>query len=369
MATAELRLYLDNQAADDDTLARFGEIRVDQAIGMASEAELHLDLSVDDDGYWDGIDDDFAQAGARLRIEIKIDDADFVPLIDGTIVGQRFELSAEAEASAMTLVVQDDSLLLNRDETVQLFEDKRADEIATELFEDAGLDTDVDEMPDPGAALTRYTVQRGTAMALLKELARQHGANVYVVPGSEAGTSIGVFKYPSWSQSDLPELLLLGPERNVASFRVDLDATRPLTATAYSVSATDKTIIGSTLDTPDVEALGDEPVHDVLAPAATLLTRTREEQSDLDEAVYAAVNVSSFAYSASGEVVVDDYAGVLQPHNTVSVAGIGDTLSGDYLISRVTHIMSDGGYRQQFELKRNARSSAAGGGGLLGGLL
>lgn len=370
MATAEYRMYLDNEAADEDTLSLFGEIRVDQAIGMAAEAELHLDLTVNDEGYWDLMEEGFTQPGARVRVEVKVgEEGEYVPLIEGTVVGQRFHLSAEPESSEMVLIVQDDSVLLNQDETVELFEDKRADEIAEKLFDDFGLDADVDAMPDAGSALPRFTVQRGTAMELLKELARNHGAHVYVRPGDEPGVSVGVFKYPSWEPSDLPELLLLGEERNVASFRAEFDATRPLTATAYSVTAADKTIIGSTLDTPDVETLGDEAAHDVVVPAHTLLARGREEQSDLDEAVFAAVNVSSFAYSAAGEVSADIYEGVLLPYQIVTVAGVGATLSGDYLISHVTHVLSDEGYTQQFELKRNARSGASGGaGGLIGGL-
>lgn len=373
MPTAEYRVYLDNEAADEETLGYFGEIRVDQAIGMATEAELHLDLTVDDEGYWDLMEEGFAQPGARVRIEVKVaeEDAegDYVPLIEGTIVGQRFELSAEPESSEMVLVVQDDSLLLNQDETVELFEDKRADEIAEQLFDDFGLDAEVDDMPDAGSALPRFTVQRGTAMELLKELARNHGAHVYVKPGEEPGSSVGVFAYPSWDPSELPELLLLGEERNVASFRAEFDATRPLVATAYSVTAADKSIIGSTLDTPDVETLGDEGAHDVVTAAHTLLASAREEQSDLDEAVFAAVNVSSFAYSASGEVSADTYEGVLLPYHIVTVVGAGPVLSGDYLISRVTHTLSDEGYTQQFELKRNARSGGGGAGGLLGGIL
>lgn len=376
MATSEFRLYLDNTEADDETLARFGEIRVDQAIGMATEAELHMDLIVDEDGYWDGMEEDFAQPDARVRVEIKVgDDGDFVPLIDGPVVANRFELGAGPQESKLVIVVQDDSALLNRDETVTLFEGKRADEIASQLFEEAGLDPDVDEMPDAGAALARCTVQRGTAMQLLKELARRHGAFVYVKPGDKPVgennefKSVGVFKYPSWEPGDLPELLLLGPERNVARFSAELDAARPLTASAYSVSATAKAVVGSKLDTPDVEPLGDEAVHDVLAPARSLLARTREEQSDLDEAVKAAMNLSSFAFSANAEVAADGYAGVLQPYRVVTVAGVGIYLSGDYLISRVTHVINDEGYRQQFELKRNARSVASTSDAGLGGII
>jgi hypothetical protein len=49
---------------------------------------------------------------------------------------------------------------------------------------------------------------------------------------------------------------------------------------------------------------------------------------------------------------------------------VGGYLSGDYLISRVTHVIEDEGYRQQFELRRNARSAGSNGnGGPVGGIL
>jgi hypothetical protein len=53
----------------------------------------------------------------------------------------------------------------------------------------------------------------------------------------------------------------------------------------------------------------------------------------------------------------------------VRVAGVGGFLSGDYLISRVTHLLGDESYRQQFSLRRNARSAGANGGGLAPGSL
>jgi phage protein D len=370
MPTSEFRLYLNNNPATEEQLDLFSEIRVDQAIGMASEAELHLALTVDDEGRWSGMEDEFAQPGGRVRVEIKVGDGEFVPLIDGPIVASRFELSAEPEESKMTLVVQDDGVLLNQEQKVLVYENQRADEIASQIFSDFGLTPEVDGLPDAGAALDRFVVQRGTAMQLLKELARRHGMFIYVKPGESPGTSIGVFKRPSWEPGDLPELLLLGEERNVARFSAEFDALKPLAAAAYHVSIADKSELVSETESADVEPLGDEAAHDVVTPARSLLARTREEQSDLDEATAAAVNLSSFAYTASAEVDADTYSGVLQPYQVLTVAGVGGTLSGDYLISRVTHVIEDEGYRQQFELRRNARSAGSNGnGGPVGGIL
>jgi phage protein D len=360
MALAEYRLFLDNEPASDEQLERFGQIRVDQAIGMAAEAELHLLLEADEEGNWDGMDEDFAQPFARVRIEVGLDDGEFVPLIDGPIVAQRFELSSAPAESEMILVVQDDSVLLNQEEEIALFEDMAAHEIVEQLFDDFGLEPDVEEVPDAGSALTRAVVQRGSAMQLLRELARRHGMFAYVRPGPEAGTSIGVFRRPNLAPSELPELLLMGEDRNVEKFSAEFDALKPMKARADSVSITDKTPLTSETETPDLDPLGDEAAHDVIAPAPpTRLARTREEQSDLDEATFAAVNLSSFAYSASAELSADNYAGVLQPYVVVSVAGAGGVLSGNYLISRVTHLLDDSGYTQQVNLRRNARSAGS----------
>ena len=371
MAKAEFRIYFDNAPATAEQLARFTEIRVDQGIGVAAEAQLDLPVGTDDAGLWSGIEEDFAQPFARVRIEVKVADADFLPLIDGPVVGNRYEMKAASDQSSMTLVVHDDSVLLNRDEKVVLFEDMAPQDIVTSLFSDAGLTPDVDAAPDAGAALQRVVVQRGTSMQLLRELARRYGMFAYVRPGDAPGASVGAFKLPQFDPAELPEILLVGAQRNVASFSAEFDALRPITARAGSVSLADKTVLGSSTEAADIALLGDAAVHDIAQPALTLLTGTREEQTDLDAATAATVDLSSWAYAANGEIDVDNYAGVMQPYHLVRVRGIGGYLSGDYLIGHVTHVLNDASYRQRFSLHRNARSAggAGGGSGLPGGIV
>jgi hypothetical protein len=375
MAFAEFRVYFDTTAATSEQLDLIEEIRVDQAIGMAAEAELKIILTTDDAGAWSGMGEGFAQAFARVRVEVKLgddsDEGDFVALIDGPIVGQRFDLGSGPGESALTLVVHDDSVLLNREEAVALFEGMSADAIVQQLYSDAGLTPEVDSVPDSGAALTRFIAQRGTPMQLVRELARRHGMFAYVKPGDSPGVSTGVFQRPVLSGGELPGLLLMGTDRNIDSFSAQLDALRPLTASAGNVSITDKTALSSSATSPDLDPLGDEGVHDFLSPlSAALLARTREEQNDLDAATQAAVNLSSFAYSAMAEVDAERYNAVLAPHQVIQVAGAGSVLSGDYLISRVTHQLSHDAYTQKFTLRRNARTVGSGGlSTLFGGII
>lgn len=370
MPVSEFNIYLDNTPADEEQLDLFSQIKVDQGIGMAAEAELEIPLRVDSTGMWSVLEEDFVQAFRRIRIEIKVRDSDFVPLIDGPIIAHRYELSGSPNNSKLIVVVQDDSVLLNQDEAVEVYENKSPDEVAQQLFASFGLEADVDAVNTPSGGLDRYLVRRGTAMQFLRELARRHGMFVYVEPGAEAGSSRGIFKYPDLTPGDYPELLLIGAERNINQFNAEFDALRPLKARAGSVNAIDHSELNSEADSSDLNLLGDTAVHDIVTPGTMLLARTREESSDLDAATVAAVNHSSWAYTASAEVVADSYAAVLLPYKRVTVAGAGGYLSGDWLISHVTHTITDAGYRQSFNLRRNARSTGASGGdNPLGGIL
>lgn len=367
MPTAEFRLFLDNAPARADQAGAFAAIRVEQEIGMAAAAELEVALATDDTGAWSGFDEAYARPFARVRVEIRVGEGGFVPLIDGPVVGQRFELHAEPDASRLVIVVHDDSVLLDREEKVVVFENQPPARIVSALLEEPGLASRVSaQLPDAGAALERYIVQRGTNMQLLRVLARRYGMFVYVEPGEQPGQSVGVFESPGARDESLPEVVLLGEARNIGSFSAEFDALRPLAPKGAAVKAIDRQSISAQAGAADLPPLGEQAVHALVEAPATLLAHTREEQSDLDAATLAVANVSSWAYSARGEVDNDLYPAVLRPYRKLRVRGVGPQLSGDYLVARVSHHIDDSGYRQEFSLARNAHSAAPGGSALSG---
>jgi hypothetical protein len=58
--------------------------------------------------------------------------------------------------------------------------------------------------------------------------------------------------------------------------------------------------------------------------------------------------------TGEGEVAANYYGTILMPHNTVTIKGIGETYSGIYYVTRVTHVFGTDGYTQTFTVKRNA---------------
>ena len=86
----------------------------------------------------------------------------------------------------------------------------------------------------------------------------------------------------------------------------------------------------------------------VVRPADTGLVRS----ADLQAYAQGVADASSFAITAQGEAGPD--AGVLRPGAVVAVRGVGRLYNGLYLLTRVTHRISDDGYTQSFTAVRNA---------------
>ena len=360
MPTSQLRMHFNNAPASAEQLALVGRVKVDQAIGVATEAEVQLPVGTDDGGAWQLLEDAFTQPQARVRVEVRVGDGSFVPLIDGPVVGQRFELGAEPESSHLTLLVHDDTALLNRDDAPQVWAQQSPSDIAQQLFSAAGLAAQVDSVPLAAGSRPRQVVQRGSAMQLLRRLAREQGMFAYVEPGAQAGVSVGVFQRPTPQDDQLPGLVLLGNTRNIGSFQAHFDALRPQLPSTAQVQLGDHSVAQSQAAAASTAALGDVATHQSLAPSSTRALPGQAEQADLDAATAAGADLSAWAWQAQGEVNADGYAGVLRPYRKLAVTGVGGHLSGDWLVSRVTHDITDAGYSQQFSLARNARAAGAG---------
>jgi phage protein D len=368
MAITEYRLWFDNSPADEERLALIEEIRVDQAVDMVAEAQITIPLGRDDSGDWPGVLDDAIRPLTPVRIEVQVGDGDFVPLIEGRVVAQRFELAGGPNESQAVIVVNDESAMMNRTDRARLFEDMAPEDIAAQVFGEYGVSAETDASGVGSPSLERVVTQRGTDFGLLRRLAREANMVVYVEPGSAPGQSTGRFRrLPLDDDDGLPELVLTGAERNVNKLVLELDVLSPVAAQAEDVDAANLDVLTAEADATDHELLGENATTEDTDPGTVFATAPSGDQTVLDAAVQASADRGAFAWSGHGEISAEIYPGVLRPYRIVSVAGAGTQLSGRYLISEVSHSLKDIGYTQTFTLRRNASSSA--GGGLLGGIV
>lgn len=373
MPETQYRLFFDNQSVPARQMEAIDEIVVEQEVDMAWEARLKIPFILDAQGNWQVEEDDYMRPFCRVRIEVKIGDQPYVAIFDGSVTGFDSHMNSQPGQSTMTLIAQDDTFFLNRGEQVVSFENKQDHEVAEQLFNDFGdliASRQVDNTPASGSALTPLVVRRGTAMQLLRYLAKRQGMHAYVLPGDNPGESIGCFKsYPTASDG-LPALVLLGDERNIDELQVRYCACKPSDAAASTLRIKDKQIVSETVRRNQLELMGDETGEEESNLDLQVLPPRQGESVDLRQALTAVVEASGFSYDITGNVIEDTYPAVLSPYRVVAVRAGNTVISGDCLVVKTTHKINRGQYSQSFSLKRNARSSrfSAGQGSVPGGI-
>jgi hypothetical protein len=371
VATSEFRVYFDGTAATKDQLDQIETISVEQQIDMAWEARLEIPIRTSDDGSWTGPEQSFASAFKRIRVEIRIGDGSFVPLMDGPVVGADTRMSSQPGQSSQTVIVQDDSVYLNRNADIERFDDQADHEVARTLFSRVSQITtrQIEETPAPATSRSRSTVQRGTAMQILRELARRQGMHAYVLPGAQPGQSIGAFKSLPRQGDGLPDLILVGDDRNVADFHVAANLQQPSKVRTFALDVTDKTVTEAMSSFRNLELLGDEAALGKEQDAATRLELPGADDAvDPNRRVGGTADRDSFAFSATGSVLPECYRGVLAPYRVVRVRGVDTRLNGDYVIKRVSHRLTRSEYTQSFEFLRNAVARGQSAAGPLAGI-
>jgi hypothetical protein len=366
MPSIEYKLFFNNTAATQEQLDLVEEIVIQQDVDMAWEARLEIPICTDDSGKWSQEDSKILDDFGRVRVEVKVGKAAFVPLIDGPIVGFDSNMSSEPGQSKITVRVQDDSVLLNREEDYESFKDKTDDQVARKLFESIPEIADVktDPVPPQQTNVKPVEARRGTQMSLLRLLAKRHDMHAYVLPGGKPGKSIGNFKKFPTAGDGLPDMVLLGTDRNISRFDVKNKATTPGKTAGYTISITDKKVIRKTASFQRLDLLGKEKGFKEEKNAGVfLLPPDAVDAVDLDDAVQAKTSVSSYQFEASGSLITECYGKPLAPYRIVTATGVNGRLSGDYVIVGVIHTLNRWSYKQDFKLLRNARSAGSGGGG------
>lgn len=364
------RLYLDDKAATQDQLDQVDEIVVDQEMDRTWQARLQILMSTDDKGNWKGAHPTFVTGFARIRIEVDPGDGTFQALIDGPIIGTDTAMQSEPGQSRQTVLVHDDSVLLNRDERAHLLGKKSDDQVAKDLFDGAKehIRTTKIDTTKQGSDGTATQFQRMTDMQLLRQLAKRNGMHAYVLPGDTPGASVGVFKALKTTPEGkpvLPPLVLIGKDRNMDSFTTREDAQAPATITGQTLSVMDKSISKAKVSFRNVDILGAKAAGESVRVGATrILPPGRDGLIDVEAAVKGAAERHSYSFMASGRISTGMYPAVLSPYRVVTVKGVKEEHCGDYVIKSVNHRLTRSLYAQAFELTRNGRSAAGGGGGL-----
>jgi hypothetical protein len=373
MATIEYTIFFDNQQADQTTLDKVDEVNVVQQVDQAWEARLKIPVCVNNDGKWDGEEETWMRPYNRVRVEVKVGNAAPVALIDGPVVGFEGERSTEPGKSIVTLVVQDDTAFLNREDELAFYQTGTDSDIARDIFtkaKDIQGPIDIDPVPAQPDNPSSVVAQRGTKIQILRSLAARHRRwHAYVLPGSAAGQSVRAFKKFPVKPDGLPALFLFGPGRNLTSFNATNNNSEARDVTASTLAIKNKNIVTKTASSSDATLLGGESANKANKSKSTFrLPPGQNDSVDLDSAVQGEVDRASYSISATGSVIPFCYDSVLSPYRAVDVVLSDSPYSSTYILTRVVHNLSRSLYTQQFSAISNSTSPDIGSSFIPGGI-
>lgn len=315
-----------------------------------------------EDGQWLAADAGLFTRWAPIRVS-----ADFQTHIEeifrGYITQPKPSYPNSGGETTLSLTVQDESAALDREQMRTIWgEDAPMTDldIVGQLISPLGLTPDANSGQGQSS---RALSQDATPIVFLRERAK---ANGYDLIFAEGQVYFGPMRLEGEAQA--PIMVYAGKATNCLSLEIDDDGQRPDKVQFDHAPQQEGAETTTETLAPDVEALGQTPVADEGAalgtPSVWRVSREGDEtEEELRARAQALVNENSFRIRATGELDGSLYGHVLQSGHTVSIDGTGGRYGGLYYVDKVVHSFLPTGYRQQFELIRNAvgETQAAGG--------
>jgi len=322
----------------------------DQLAGMF---RMTVALLLRADGSWTFVDDDRFAPWGKVVITAGVAD-DPRELLAGFITHLRPEFGTGMEQCQLSVWGMDASVLMDRVDKVKDWPNKKDSDIAAEIFAAYGLVaqvTDTDLVHDEEVSTI---VQRETDIRLLKRLALRNGFESFV------DGDTGYFRPPAIDDTPQPVLAVhFGPETNVDQFSLEVNALAPANVAMFQLDHGTGEILEGSADTGEQVALGADSPSSLLGPGmepalvyiGQTVTTGAAEMTALCQGL---CDQGEWFVTGEGEVAANQYGSILLPRRTVTIKGIGETHSGVYYVTHVTHQFTADGYTQSFRVKRNA---------------
>jgi hypothetical protein len=256
-----------------------------------------------------------------------------------------------------------------------------ASDAARRIVESNGFTADVQDTDRRYARNGQTLNQRGTDLDFLKSIARENGYFFWLsLDVRVSGNSLQVDETAHFRTSPFRALgpggippsiagLALVPDgtptiragtadecaHNVSAFEVREDVERP---NAANISAVDATSLNSdrtnASDPQTALQTGGATLTDVTGLQRTLSVTSAGNAEDVRGRAAAALADAGWYLNAHASTTAHMLKGVLQPHDIVSVQGIGTRHSASFRVKKVTHVITPADHYMDIELQSNS---------------
>lgn len=328
-------------------------LEVEQDDELANMFKLRLLIRQQSDSTWSYLDDERLVAWKPVTV-IAGFESGTEELLTGYITHVKPYFDPDPALCTLEIWGMDSSVLMDQEEKLKDWPNKKDSDIAAEIFSAYGFSPEVDDTVVIHDEAMSTIIQRETDMQFLKRLALRNGFECFV-QGSR-----GLFRNPLIEDTPQPVMAVhFGGETNVSRFSIEVNALTPANVGMVQVDRANKEVndvtierslqlpLGST-DSPSLLGRGVDPGKVFIGMNAAT---GNPEMTNLCQGLF---HQAEWFVTGEGEVTSDQYGHVLQPRKPVTIKGIGETYSGVYYVTHVTHSFSSAGYKQFFKVKRNA---------------
>lgn len=290
-------------------------------------------------------------------------------LIDGIIKNQQLNPDTRPGATTITITGQDVSAAMDQEEVTAEHPAQNELVIALKLIAKyAKFGLLPMTIPPPAIdfplPLERIPVQaKSTDLAYLRLLARRYGYVFYIKSGPVPGSNTAYWGPPT--RLGLPAKALsvnLGGETNVESidFKYDSEAATTVSGEVLDRNLNVKLPV-QTFFTTRLPPFAAMPALPFDLPNVRNTKLKDSEGLNYAQAFARAQGITDRSVddvlTATGEVDSARYGDVLTARGVVGLRGVGYLYDGLYYIKKVSHVIKEGEYKQQFELTREGLGS------------
>jgi phage protein D len=320
---------------------------------LAAMVRLRIALLQRPDGTWPYLDDEAIAPWKPVTVTAGFETG-AVELLAGYLTHVRPCFDPDPGRPVLEVWGMDGSVRLDRAEKLRDWPGKTDSEIAAAIFDEHGLTPEVEDTTVTHEEAVSTVIQRETDAQFLKRLALRNGYECFV----EGRT--GYFRAPRVGASAQPVLAVhFGEATTVRRLSLELNALTPASVAMFQVDRVEKQVLEASVVASARTALGRTPAAGLLGPGidpgqvyvAMNVTSGAPEMLALCRGLY---HEAEWFVTGEGEIDGHRYGHVLKPRGTVTIKGVGETHSGVYHVTHVTHTFTAEGYTQAFRVKRNA---------------
>jgi phage protein D len=319
---------------------------------MASMFRLQLSASQEPDGTWGYIDDEQFSVWKKIVISAGFDDG-AEDLITAHITHVRPYFDPDPSQCTLEIWGMDGSVLMDREEKLKDWPNKKDSDIASEVFQTYGFRATVDDTQVIHDEAISTIIQRETDFRFLRRLAKRNGFECFV------DGETGYFRAPLLDETPQPLLAAhFGSETNLIRFSAEVNALTPANVSISQLDRTNKEVLETVVQSSQNTPLGSTTANQLPGTGVSQgqlfvsmnATTGTPEMTALGQGLF---HEGEWFVTGEGEISANQYGHVLKPRQTVTIKGVGETYSGVYYVSHVTHTFTQDGYTQTFRVKRN----------------